>query len=134
MVSFRTFTLKKNSEAVVRRCSVKRCSQKFLKIHRKTPVPQTCNFIKKETLVQGVSCEFCEISKNTFFYRIPLLAAFNYKRFKRIIKFRVFKIGALRNFAIFTEKHLCWPLQAFFYGTPIVTASTFSRQQTLFFR
>ena len=25
-----------------------------------------CNFIKKETLAQVLSCEFCEISKNTF--------------------------------------------------------------------
>ena len=25
------------------------------------------NFIKKETLVQVFSCEYCEISKNTFF-------------------------------------------------------------------
>ena len=43
-----------------------------------------------------------------------------------------FKIGALKNFAIFTGKHSCWPLQAFFYRTAIVTASTFSRQQILF--
>ena len=34
-----------------------------------------CNFIKKETLAQVFSCEFCEISKNTFFYRTPLVAA-----------------------------------------------------------
>ena len=27
-----------------------------------------CNFIKKETLAQMFSCEFCEISKNTSFY------------------------------------------------------------------
>ena len=27
----------------------------------------TCNFIKKETLRQVFSCEFCEISKNTLF-------------------------------------------------------------------
>ena len=27
---------------------------------------QVCDFIKKETLVQVFSCEFCEISKNTF--------------------------------------------------------------------
>ena len=27
----------------------------------------TCNFIEKETLIQVLSCEFCEISKNTFF-------------------------------------------------------------------
>ena len=33
-----------------------------------------CNFIKKETLTQVFSCEFCEISKNTFFYRTPLVA------------------------------------------------------------
>ena len=26
---------------------------------------QACNFIKKETLAQVFSCEFCEISKNT---------------------------------------------------------------------
>ena len=29
-------------------------------------VPEACNFIKKETLAQVFSCEFCEISKNTF--------------------------------------------------------------------
>ena len=33
------------------------------------------NFIKKETLAQVFSCESCEISKNTFFYRTPLVAA-----------------------------------------------------------
>ena len=27
---------------------------------------KTCNFIKKETLAQVFSCEFCEISENTF--------------------------------------------------------------------
>ena len=36
------------------RCSVKK-------------VPQACNFIKKETLAQVFSCEFCKISKNTFY-------------------------------------------------------------------
>ena len=34
-----------------------------------------CNFIKKETLTQVFCCEFCEISKNTFFHRTPLVAA-----------------------------------------------------------
>ena len=36
---------------------------------------QACNFIKKETLAQVFSCEFCEISKNTYLYRRPLVAA-----------------------------------------------------------
>ena len=28
---------------------------------------KACNFVKKETLAQVFSSEFCEISKNTFF-------------------------------------------------------------------
>ena len=28
--------------------------------------PYACNFIKKETVAQVFSCEFCEIAKNTF--------------------------------------------------------------------
>ena len=31
-----------------------------------------CNFIEK-SLAQVFSCEFCEISKDTFFYRTPLV-------------------------------------------------------------
>ena len=35
----------------------------------KTPVPesQACNFIKKETMAQVFSCEFCEIFESTIF-------------------------------------------------------------------
>ena len=54
----------------------KRCSLKFRKIHWKAPVPESlfrwscmpeaCSFIKKEALAQMFSCEFCEVSKNTF--------------------------------------------------------------------
>ena len=29
--------------------------------------PEACNFIKKETLAKVFSCDFCKISKNTFF-------------------------------------------------------------------
>ena len=36
---------------------------------------EACNFIKKKTLTQVFSCEFCEISKNTFSHRTPLVAA-----------------------------------------------------------
>ena len=38
-------------------------------------VADTCNFIKKEALVQVFACEFCEISKNTFLERTPLMTA-----------------------------------------------------------
>ena len=37
---------------------------------------QARNFIKKETLAQVFSQEFCEISQNAFFYRTPVVAAF----------------------------------------------------------
>ena len=37
--------------------------------------PEACNFIKKETLAQVFSCEVCETSKNTFYYRTVLVAA-----------------------------------------------------------
>ena len=33
------------------------------------------NLLKKETLPQVFSCEFCEISKKTVFYRTPPVAA-----------------------------------------------------------
>ena len=32
-------------------------------------------FIKKETLTKVLSCEFCQIFKNNFFYRILLVPA-----------------------------------------------------------
>ena len=37
---------------------------------------ESCNFIKKEFLAQVFSCEFCKISKNTFFHRTSLVNAF----------------------------------------------------------
>ena len=62
-----TVTLPNNRSSTQRRS---RCSQKFRKIHRKPPVPQSLwNIIKKEILAQVFSCDFCEISKNTFSYR-----------------------------------------------------------------
>ena len=73
----------------------KRCSQKFRKINRKTPVPEAlfwyscrpwaCNCIKKETLAQVFSCEFCEISKNTFSDRTNLVAASNFPKSFQIV-------------------------------------------------
>ena len=54
----------------------KECSWIFSKIHKKTPVPEplcyknyspeTWNFIKKETLAEVLSYEFCEYFKSTF--------------------------------------------------------------------
>ena len=73
------------------------CSQKFHKIHRKTPVPESL-FIKvacqdlqlllKKTLAQVFSSEFCEIFKNTFFYRtLPVASSgFTVKVFEKYLR------------------------------------------------
>ena len=37
--------------------------------------------MKKESMAQAFSCEFCDISKNTFFHRTPLVAASEEKRY-----------------------------------------------------
>ena len=65
-------------KAVAQRCSIKKvlleisqnsqentCARVsfLIKLHKGL----ACNFIKKETLAQVFSCEFCQISKNTFF-------------------------------------------------------------------
>ena len=56
------------SEAVVTRCSVKKgVLRSFAKFTGKHFYQSL--FFKKETLAQVFSCEFCEISKNTFPYR-----------------------------------------------------------------
>ena len=50
--------------AITIRSSHQRCSLKKGVLRN---LPQACNFIKKETLRQVFSCEFCEISEHTFF-------------------------------------------------------------------
>ena len=62
------------SEAVVQRCSVKKvfCKNGVLRNFR----PEACYFVKREALAQLFSCEFCEISQNTYSERTPPVAAF----------------------------------------------------------
>ena len=72
-------------EAVAQTCSVKNV---FLEISQNSQEntcvrvsfliklqAQVCKFIKKEALAQVFSSEFCKISKNTFSYTTPLVAA-----------------------------------------------------------
>ena len=102
--------------------------RKFRKIHRKTLVPepffnkaQACNFIKKETLAQVFSCEFWNISKNTFFtehirttasgesFKIIIQSPYLHRSINlyRSSRPEVFcKRGVLRKFAKFTGKQL----------------------------
>ena len=56
---------------------LKRCSYKFRKFQRKTSVTEP---LKRETLAEVFSCEFREISKNTFFHRTPQVVASGFIR------------------------------------------------------
>ena len=57
-----------NLEAAIRRCSVRKM---FIEISQNSQ-ENTCS---EKTLTQVFFCEFCEISRNTFFHRTPLVAA-----------------------------------------------------------
>ena len=81
-----------NKKAVTQSYSVKNVFLKISQNSQKKNLRQnlffnkvagaTCNFIKKEALSQVFSCEFCEIFKNSFFYRTPPLAASGIKEYK----------------------------------------------------
>ena len=72
--------LKQRREGVAQRCSVNKvltvlqnsqesiCARVSFSIKLQA---KANNFIKKETLTQMFSCEFCEILKNIFSYRTP---------------------------------------------------------------
>ena len=45
------------------------------------------SFIKKETLAQIFSCEFCEISKNNFSYRAPSVAKKSISKLQKVCYF-----------------------------------------------
>ena len=49
--------------------------------------PEACNFIKNESMAQAFSCEFCEISKNTFSHRTPLVASSKNGVFYTLLQF-----------------------------------------------
>ena len=75
-----TATKSVSSEAVVRRCSVKKVSLKNFTKFTGKHLCQSLFFnkvasLRPETLAQVFSREFCEIFKNTFFYRTPPVAA-----------------------------------------------------------
>ena len=86
------------TEAIVQRCYVKKV---FLEISQNSQ-ENTCarvSFLIK--LAQVFSCEFCEISKNTFFQRTPLVATSDSMSFvNKLILKKYLKIVRLVKFGI----------------------------------
>ena len=64
-VSLNVFTEKQSQLGAVDRTCFQMFSQENI----------CANFIKKETLAQVFSCEFCETFQETYFYRTSLVAA-----------------------------------------------------------
>ena len=90
------------TEAVTRRYSLKKT---FLEISQNSLgntcarvsfliklLASACNFIKKETLAQAFSCEFCESSKNTFSHRTPLVEKCRRKKRNRPTLWNLLKV------------------------------------------
>ena len=63
------------TEAVVQRCSVKMVFLEISQSSQENNCARVYFSVKKETLAQVFSCEFCEISKDTFLHRTPPVAA-----------------------------------------------------------
>ena len=101
-------------------------------------------FFSKETSAQVFSCEFCEIFKNTFFYR-QLVAAFNTtchsKSFKNFVHFHhdvnLFStcFRETKDFVEFLDHFLSYQLcsradllQLFFSSENLVRVTTLSRK------
>ena len=76
--------------------------------------PEICNFIKKENLAQVFSCEFREISKNTFCYRTPLSCT--------LIKKEALPTVFSCEFCEVSKNTFC-------YRTPLVVASVYCRKK-----
>ena len=73
------FFLRRIRQKVFYKKGVLRNFEKFTGKHRVRvsfliKLQAVCNFIKRETLAQVFSCDFREISKNTFSYRTPPVA------------------------------------------------------------
>ena len=80
LVSFRTFSRSSHLEGFCKKGDLRNFAKFTGKHLCQSPffnkvAGQACRLIKKETLVQVFSCEFCEVSKNTFSYRTPPLTA-----------------------------------------------------------
>ena len=84
-----------------------------LLIKLQTPA-SACNFISKETLAQVLSCEFYEISKNTFLHKTHLLATsvHTVTELKKVISIKVIihlvRTQNLSNFLFIISKNFAY--------------------------
>ena len=90
----------KQQKKVAWRCSVKR----FLKISQKFTGKDLCQSLFFKTLAKVFSCKFCEIFKNTIFYRTPPVVASELLSFLFILFFGMAWLQKERE----TKKNMAW--------------------------
>ena len=130
----------KRSRSSHRRCSVRKgvlrkftgkylCQRLFFN-------KGACNFIKKDTLAQVFFCEFCEISKNTFFTEYLRATASNViYRFRTMFVLMEF----LDHFQLFLEVEArlfqlkFWVKQAIFVASKCTSLYQYSKINAVFF-
>ena len=84
--------------------------------------------LKKVTLAQVFSCELCEISKNTFFDRIPRVVAFKFQA----LSFRKPKLLYFSQIGnVFKKCHSC--PQKFDKNLAVIICSKFNELSKFFF-
>ena len=64
------------TDAVAQRCSVKKFFLKIFQNSQENTCASSLQLYLKNTLAQVFSCEFCDLSINTFSYITPSMAAF----------------------------------------------------------
>ena len=87
-------------------------------------------FMKKKKCFGEKKNRHCR--KENKFQELPPFAKFVTQVLRSSRPQTFFKIGVLQKSAISTRKNLYWPLQTFFYRTPMVAASWFSQLKILF--
>ena len=92
-------------------CSVKKVFLEMSQNSQESTCARVSFLVKLQILTQVLSCEFCEISKNTFCYRAPLVATSLHKGFigphqitstsaGKIVKFIKVRIDLIKDFDI----------------------------------
>ena len=93
--------------------------------------PEACSFIKNETLAQVFSYEFFKISKNTFTYRTPTVAASDMSlQMKTLLCHAKLLLEISQCNFLFVISYLCFSLKHFVTYKDLFTSTTFTGTNT----
>ena len=100
-------------------------SQEFVNFHRKTPVFRISFLIKLQAWGLGVSWELCEISKNTFSDRTPLVAACPSPCMLWLRLYLLHSTLNLKIFRKFRPYSMLRPFRCYIFQVPYIALCTY---------